>query len=48
MQILAHEKKIPSKIEVFVGRQIGKMGFENVQFKKIGYFTFHSNEQSNW
>lgn len=44
MQILSHEKKIPTKVEVFVGRHAGKVGFENLQFKKIGYFTFHSNE----
>ncbi|CAK92457.1 unnamed protein product (macronuclear) [Paramecium tetraurelia] len=48
MQILSHEKKIPTKIEVFIGRLQGRMDLENASFKKIGYFTFHSKEQSNW
>ncbi|KAM3146908.1 hypothetical protein pb186bvf_001062 [Paramecium bursaria] len=44
-QFLSHEKKIPSRVEVFVGK--GNI-LDNVQFRKIGYFTFHTNEQSNW
>ncbi len=51
IQILSNEKKISSKVEVFVGRlfkqnnqNIIGVGLDGIKFDRIGYFTFNSNE----
>ena len=51
MQLLSHQSKISSKIDIYVSRP-DSANFTNdisgIQFKKIGYFMLSSNEKSNY
>jgi hypothetical protein len=51
IQFLSHEKKISSKVEVYVGRQwkntkvdFTVLGQDGLKFERIGYFTFSPND----
>ncbi|GMH54061.1 hypothetical protein TL16_g01598 [Triparma laevis f. inornata] len=47
LQILAHQSKIPTKIEVVIAR--GGSAFENcTDVKRLGYISLDSNERSNF
>ena len=47
LQILAHQSKIPTKIEVIIGR--GGSSFANCpEVKRLGYISLDSNERSNY
>ena len=49
IQILAHEYKIPTKVEIFTGmpRPGAPPLPENCSMKKLGHLSFDSNERSN-
>lgn len=45
LQILSHEHKIPSKVEVFTGT--GE-DYATCAFQRLGFITFDSNEETNF
>lgn len=49
IQILSHEHKIPSKVEIFTGMPQEGLAPEpeNCSMKKLGHLSFDSNERSN-
>ncbi|PNW77316.1 hypothetical protein CHLRE_10g431150v5 [Chlamydomonas reinhardtii] len=49
IQILAHEYKIATRVEVFVGAPQNPLDTDpnNCIFKRLGYLSFDSNERSN-
>lgn len=51
MQLLSHQSKISSKIDIYVSKP-SSMNYandlSNLQFKKIGYFMLSSNDKSNF
>mmetsp|Transcript_16128 Transcript_16128/g.44039 ORF Transcript_16128/g.44039 Transcript_16128/m.44039 type:complete len:886 (+) Transcript_16128:261-2918(+) len=47
IQILSHEYKIATKIEVFVASPSPLEDHSQVAFKRLGYLSFDSNERSN-
>ena len=51
MQLLSHQSKIPTKIDILVSNPAPDQVFksmDNLTFKKIGYFMLSSNEASNF
>eukprot|EP00240_Pyramimonas_obovata_P012838 CAMPEP_0118939966 /NCGR_PEP_ID=MMETSP1169-20130426/30302_1 /TAXON_ID=36882 /ORGANISM="Pyramimonas obovata, Strain CCMP722" /LENGTH=261 /DNA_ID=CAMNT_0006884353 /DNA_START=264 /DNA_END=1045 /DNA_ORIENTATION=+ len=47
IQILSHEHKIASKIEIYVGTlQPGETDYRQCRMKRLGYLSFDSNEKS--
>ena len=49
IQILAHEYKIPTKVEVHVGTPApGDPDARRCSFKRLGYLSFDSNRRSNF
>lgn len=45
IQILSHQSKISTKIEIFIGN--GK-SYESATFKRLGYLSLDSNERSSY
>ncbi len=45
IQILSHQSKIATKIEIFVGQ--GR-DYESATYKRLGYLSLDSNERSNY
>lgn len=45
IQILSHQSKISSKIEIFVGEG---PTYDSATFKRLGYLSLDSNERSNY
>lgn len=45
IQILSHQSKISSKIEIFVGQGTS---YNNATFKRLGYLSLDSNERSSY
>ncbi|RYG69676.1 hypothetical protein EON64_02155, partial [archaeon] len=45
IQILSHQSKISSKVEIYVGKG---SNYDNAQFKRLGYLSLDSNERSNY
>ena len=45
VQILSHQSKISSKIEIFIGEGVT---YDTASFKRLGYLTLDSNERSNY
>lgn len=45
VQILSHESKIATRIELFVGH--GGC-YDSAQFRRLGYLSLNSNEESNY
>eukprot|EP01066_Platyproteum_vivax_P005699 Platyproteum_vivax@DN17284_c0_g1_i1.p1 len=52
MQFLAHQSKIPTKIELFTAnpgfQHIENRGLEGVKWSRLGYLSLASNEQSGF
>jgi len=45
VQILSHQSKIASKVEIFIGQGAS---YETAQFKRLGYLSLDSNERSQY
>lgn len=45
IQLLSHQNKISSKIEIFIGKGAT---YETASFKRLGYMSLDSNERSNY
>ena len=45
VQILSHQSKIASKIEIFIGQG---SSYQSAQFKRLGYLSLDSNERSQY
>lgn len=45
MQILSHQSKIATQIELFVGHGDS---YESAQFRRLGYLSLNSNERSKY
>lgn len=45
VQILSHQSKIASKIEIFIG---SGSSYQSAQFKRLGYLSLDSNERSQY
>lgn len=45
MQILSHQSKIASKIEIYIGKG---SSYQSAEFKRLGYLSLDSNEKSQY
>jgi centrosomal protein CEP104 len=45
IQLLSHQNKISSKVEIFIGKGAT---YETASFKRLGYMSLDSNERSNY
>lgn len=45
IQILSHQTRIASKIELFIG---DGPSYDQADFRRLGYLTLHTNERSNY
>ncbi len=45
IQLLSHQNKISSKVEIFIGKG---PNYETATFKRLGYMSLDSNERSNY
>jgi hypothetical protein len=45
IQLLSHQCKIPSKVEIYVGKG---SSYSTASFKRLGYLSLDSNERSNY
>lgn len=45
VQILSHESKVATRIELFVGHGDS---YKSAQFRRLGYLSLNSNEESNY
>eukprot|EP00281_Chroomonas_sp_CCMP1168_P000292 CAMPEP_0206257140 /NCGR_PEP_ID=MMETSP0047_2-20121206/25170_1 /ASSEMBLY_ACC=CAM_ASM_000192 /TAXON_ID=195065 /ORGANISM="Chroomonas mesostigmatica_cf, Strain CCMP1168" /LENGTH=129 /DNA_ID=CAMNT_0053683683 /DNA_START=28 /DNA_END=413 /DNA_ORIENTATION=+ len=50
LQILSHQFKIATKLELFVGStpEGEKPTYQRCRFKRLGYLSLDSNERSSW
>eukprot|EP01084_Bolivina_argentea_P053062 97421_1 len=51
IQILSHQSKITSKIEIWVGLDNNKHNYstyKSINWKRLGYLSLDKNERSNW
>jgi hypothetical protein len=51
LQILTHQAKTPTKVDVFVATYDGGPevpAYHQAQFRKLGYLTFHNNEHNKY
>jgi centrosomal protein CEP104 len=50
LQVLSHQYKIASKLELFVGTcpDGDKVSYQNCKWKRLGYLSLDSNERSSW
>mmetsp|Transcript_12935 Transcript_12935/g.45468 ORF Transcript_12935/g.45468 Transcript_12935/m.45468 type:complete len:345 (+) Transcript_12935:48-1082(+) len=49
LQVLSHQFKIASKLELFVGMPEGdKTTYHKCKFKRLGYLSLDANERSSW
>ena len=45
VQILSHQSKIASKIEIYIG---SGSSYQSAQFKRLGYLSLDNNERSQY
>jgi len=54
IQILSHQAKISSKIEIWIGLDAANSGkhdystYKSIDWKRLGYLSLDKNERSNW
>ena len=50
LQVLSHQYKIASKLELFVGTcpDGDKISYQKCKWKRLGYLSLDNNERSSW
>ena len=48
VQLLSHQSKISTRVELFVGAGAAAADYESARFTRLGYLSLDSNERSNY